>query len=189
GFFFEFAPYWTAPGKIGNRFVNRPDRHPYDSGIQLQQGVNCEFGDISVDGTGLAAWAFAVGATDGTASVTPYAQMSNPALVAQMPTVNIVMTENSTKDNGTLQYKCRTALAFGSRPVVLPKAETYPGMYSPLQLKPGMFATVTTDDGFLNLINEQYVITQTGVTVGPDGVDRVSLSLVQIALFKETEIG
>jgi hypothetical protein len=69
---------------------------------------------------------------------------------------------------------------------MLPQANTYPGLFSPLSLKPGASVGVTTDDGFLNLIGEDYVITQSSVSVASDGSDRLSLSLVQTDLFKET---
>lgn len=188
GFFLYFEPYWVTEGtKVGNRVRNTANRHPYDSGKSLQQGVNCEFADISVDGTTLASAAFAIGATDGTASVTPFKTDTNPALLAQIPQVNVVLNETSVKQASSLQYKVRSALAFGSSPVVLPKADTYPGIFSPLELQPGMRAGVTTDDGFLGLVNAEYVITETAVSVASDGSDRLSLSLVQSELFKETE--
>ncbi|MFI8452171.1 hypothetical protein [Streptomyces erythrochromogenes] len=188
GFFLYFEPYWiTAGTKIGNRVYNTANRHPYDSGISLQQGVNCEFADMTLDGTGLASSAFAIGATDGTASVTPYASDTNPALGALIPQVNAVINETGIKSATALQYKVKSALSFGSMPVVIPNANTYPGLFSPLALKPGMRAGVTTDDGFLNLIGEDYVITQTSVSVASDGSDRLTLSLVQTDLFKETE--
>ncbi|QPB09776.1 minor tail protein [Streptomyces phage Shady] len=188
GFFFYLEPYWITTGtKVGNRIRNTANRHPYSSGKNLQQGVNCEFADISVDGTGLASSAFAVGATDGTASITPYAADSNTALSAQIPQVNVVLNETGTKEAVALQYKVRSALAFGSKPVILPKADTYPDLFSPLALQPGMSTSVTSDDGFLSLLAEEYVITETAVSVAPDGSDRLSLSLVQADLFKETE--
>ncbi|OKI71414.1 hypothetical protein [Streptomyces sp. MJM1172] len=188
GFFLYFEPYWVTVGsKIGNRVYNTANRHPYDSGVSLQQGVNCEFTDISLDGTGLASAAFAIGATDGTATVTPYASDTNPALAALVPQVNAIINETGIKNATALQYKVKSALAFGSLPVMLPSASTYPGLFSPLALKPGMRAGVTTDDGFLNLIGEDYVITQTSVSVASDGSDRLTLSLVQTDLFKETE--
>ncbi|MFG3405636.1 hypothetical protein [Streptomyces sp. NPDC048142] len=188
GFFLYFEPYWVTEGtKVGNRVRNTANRHPYDSGKSLQQGVNCEFPDISVDGTSLAAAAFAVGATDGTASVTPFKTDTNPALLTQIPQVNVVLNETSVKQATSLQYKVRSALAFGSAPVILPKADTYPGLFSPLELQPGMRAGITTDDGFLGLVNAEYVITETAVSVASDGSDRLSLTLVQSDLFKETE--
>ncbi|QPB09702.1 minor tail protein [Streptomyces phage Shaeky] len=188
GFFLYFEPYWITEGQtIGNRVRNTPDRHPYDSGHNLQQGVNCEFPDISVDGTTLAGAAFAVGATDGTASVTPYKTDTNPAQLATMPQVNVVLNENGIKQATSLQYKVRSALAFGSAPVILPTASTYPGMFSPLEFAPGMSVGVTSDDGFLNLVNADYVVTENSVSVASDGSDRLSLTLVQSDLFKETE--
>jgi hypothetical protein len=187
GFFLYFEPYWVTQGTtIGNRVYNTTNRHPYDSGVSLHQGVNCEFPDISVDGTGLATTAYAVGATDGTASITPYATDSNKTLLAKIPQLNEILNETSVKEKGTLQYKCLSALSFGSIPVTLPQANTYPGLFSPLLLKPGASVGVTTDDGFLNLIGEDYVITQTSVSVDSGGSDRLSLSLVQTDLFKET---
>jgi hypothetical protein len=187
GFFLYFEPYWVTQGTaIGNRVYNTLNRHPYDSGVSLHQGVNCEFPDISIDGTGLVTTAFAVGATDGTASVTPYATDTNNALLAKIPQVNQILNETSVKEGTTLKYKCRSALSFGSIPVMLPQANTYPGLFSPLSLKPGASVGVTTDDGFLNLIGEDYVITQSSVSVASDGSDRLSLSLVQTDLFKET---
>ncbi|MFI2242380.1 hypothetical protein [Streptomyces chrestomyceticus] len=190
GFFFYFEPYWITPGaKIGNRVINTPNRHPYDSGKSLQQGVNCEFPDISVDGTSLATTCFAVGATDGTKSLTPYARDENTPLLKRIPHLSVVLNETGIKQSSALQYKVRSALAFGANPVTLPTAETYPGLFSPLELKPGMRAGVTTDDGFLNLVNEDYAITETTVTVATDGNDRLALSFVQTALFKETENG
>lgn len=190
GFFFYFEPFWiTAGTKIGNRIRNTANRHPYDSGKNLQQGVNCEFSDISVDGTGLATTAFAVGATDGIASVTPFASDDNPALLAEIPHVNTVLNETGTKEGIALQYKVRSALSFGSKPVIMPTANTYPDLFSPLAMLPGMSASVTTDDGFLSLPGEDYVITQTSVSVAMDGTDRLALSLVQSDLFKETASG
>ncbi|MFJ8394386.1 hypothetical protein [Streptomyces sp. NPDC094144] len=190
GFFLYFEPYWVTAGtKIGNRVRNTANRHPYDSGKSLQQGVNCEFADISVDGTSLAAAAFAIGATDGTASLTPFKTDTNPALLAQIPQVNVVLNETSIKQSSALQYKIRSALSFGSTPIILPKADTYPGLFSPLELQPGMRAGVTTDDGFLGLVDEDYVVTETSVSVASDGSDRLALSLVQSDLFKETEEG
>ncbi|MGW3072739.1 hypothetical protein [Kitasatospora sp. NPDC001132] len=187
GYFLYFEPYWVTAGKaIGNRAYNTPNRHPGDSGVSLQQGVNCEFTGISVDGTTLVSSAFAVGATDGTASITPYAQDSNAALNARIPQVNAILNESSVKTGTTLQYKVKSALSFGSIPATIPQANTYPGLFSPLSLKPGMRTGVTTDDGFLNLLGEDYVITQTSVSVASDGTDRLSLSLVQADLFKET---
>ncbi|QPB09555.1 minor tail protein [Streptomyces phage Sycamore] len=188
GFFFYLEPYWiTAGTKVGNRIRNTANRHPVDSGKSLQQAVNCEFSDIGVDGTGMATTAFAVGATDGTSSLTPFASDDNPALLAEIPHVNAILTENGIKEARALQYKVRSALSFGSTPVILPTANTYPGLFSPLELQPGMSAGVTTDDGFLSLLGEEYVITQTSVSVATDGSDRLSLSLVQADLFKETE--
>ncbi|MEW1550954.1 hypothetical protein [Streptomyces tsukubensis] len=188
GFFLYFEPYWVAQDtKIGNRARNTTNRHPYDSGLSLQQGVNCEFPDISVDGTTLATSAFAVGATDGTASMTPFKFDTNPPLIAQIPQVNAVLNETSIKQANSLQYKARSALAFGSAPVILPTATTYPDLYSPLELYPGMRAGITSDDGFLNLVDADYVVTETAVSVASDGSDRLSLTLVQSALFKETE--
>lgn len=190
GFFYYFEPYWiTAGTKIGNRIRNTANRHPYDSGKSLQQGLNCEFSDISVDGTGLATTAFAVGATDGTASITPFASDDNPALLAEIPHVNVVLNESGIKEGIALQYKVRSALSFGSKPVIMPNASTYPDLFSPLALQPGMTAAVTTDDGFLSLVGEDYVITETSVSVASDGSDRLGLSLVQTDLFKETDIG
>ncbi|MFG3200362.1 hypothetical protein ACGFYT_30060 [Streptomyces sp. NPDC048208] len=188
GFFFYFRPYWVTQGtKIGNRITNTASRVPADSGVSLQQGVNCEFSDVSVDGTGLATSAFAVGATDGTRSLTPYASDTNPALLAQIPHVNVVLNETGQKFSTALQYKVRSALAFAARPVILPNAETYPGMFSPLALQPGTAAGVTTDDGFLDLVNEDYTITETAVSVAADGSDRLSLTLVQTNLFLSSE--
>ncbi len=188
GFFLYFEPYWVTQGtKIGNRARNTANRHPYNSGLSLQQGVNCEFPDISVDGTTLAAAAFAIGATDGTASMTPFKSDTNPALLAEIPQVNVILNETSIKQATSLQYKVRSALAFGSAPVILPTATTYPNLFSPLELYPGMYAGVTSDDGFLNLVAEEYVITETSVSVASDGSDRLSLTLVQSDLFKETE--
>lgn len=188
GFFLFFEPYWVTPGEaIGNRVYNTENRHPFDSGEVLQQGVNCEFTDISVDGTTLASAAYAVGATDGTATVTPYAGDTNPALIAEMPQVNVILNETSIKQTTHLQYKVRSALAFGASPVVLPTATTYPGLFSPLDFQPGARVGVTTDDGFLNLVDADYVVTETSVSVASDGSDRLSLSLVQTDLFHETE--
>ncbi|QDQ14319.1 hypothetical protein [Streptomyces spectabilis] len=191
GFFLYFEPYWKNSDRslIGNRIRNTPNRHPYDSGVSLHQGVNCEFSDISVDGTELASAAFAVGATNGMRSLTPFKSDTNPALLATTPQTNKVLTENSLKQNWTLTYKVRSALAFGSEPIVLPNATTYPGKFSPLSLIPGMRAGVTTDDGFLGLVNDEYVVTENRVSVASDGSDRLSLSLVQAELFKETELG
>lgn len=188
GFFIYIDPYWVTEGAaVGNRIYNTPNRHPYDSGISLQQGVNCEFADISVDGTSLAVAVFAIGATDGTASLTPFTSDGNPALAERMPQVNEILNETSIKQRAALQYKVRSALTYGASPVTLPQADTYPGLFSPLQLKPGMRVGVTTDDGFLDLVDEDYVITETSVSVASDGSDRLSLSLVQTSLFKETE--
>ncbi|MQS39929.1 hypothetical protein, partial [Streptomyces katsurahamanus] len=86
GFFYYFEPYWDSTGKkILNRITNTVNRHPYPSNVHLQQGVNCEIADISVDGTGMATTALAVGATDGTSSITPHAEDDNPALLAEIP--------------------------------------------------------------------------------------------------------
>ncbi|WP_152645191.1 hypothetical protein [Kitasatospora griseola] len=187
GFFLYFDPYWITPGvSIGNRVYNTVNRHPYDSGASLQQGVNCEFTDFSLDGTTLVSAAFAIGATDGTASLTPFAVDTNPSLLSTTPQISAVLTENGIKQTTALQYKARSALAFGSAPVIVPTAVTYPNQFSPLSLKPGMSAGVTTDDGFLNLIDADYVITETTVSVASDGSDRIALTLVQADLFKET---
>ncbi len=188
GFFIYVDPYWVTEGAaVGNRIYNTPDRHPYDSGIELQQGVNCEFADIAVDGTALAAAVFAVGATDGTATLTPYASDTNPELIARIPQVNDILNETSIKQQSALQYKVRSALTYGKEPIILPTADTYPGLYSPLELRPGMRVGVTTDDGFLGLVAEDYVITEASVTVASDGSDRIALTLVQASLFRETE--
>ncbi|MEU6633818.1 hypothetical protein ABZ905_36950 [Streptomyces parvus] len=188
GFFLYVEPFWITAGKeIGNRMYNTPNRHPYDSGKSLQQGVNCEFGEISVDGTELATNAFAVGATDGTATITPFALDSNPELAARIPHVNTVLSETGIKQSTALQYKVRSALRYQSAPITLPTASTYPGLFSPTDLKPGNSVGVTTDDGFLNLVAEDYTVTENAVTVASDGSDRLTLSLVQTALFKETE--
>ncbi|MFJ9671091.1 hypothetical protein ACIRP5_09935 [Streptomyces sp. NPDC101221] len=188
GFFLYFEPYWITKGvSVGNRVRNTPDRHPFDSGHNLQQAVNCEFADIAVDGTTLAGAAYAVGATDGTASITPFKSDTNPALNDTMPQVNVVLNENGIKQSSSLQYKVRSALAFGSAPVHLPTATTFPNLFSPTEFLPGSRVGVTTDDGFLNLVYADYVVTENNVSVASDGSDRLSLTLVQSDLFKETE--
>ncbi|MGW0929562.1 hypothetical protein [Streptomyces sp. NPDC002644] len=187
GFFLYFEPYWLTPGvSIGNRLRNTANRHPYDSGISLQQAVNCEITEFSVDGTGMCTAAFAVGATDGTASMTPFASDTNPDLLARIPQVNTVLSESSTKVTTALQYKVRSALSFGSAPIILPTIKTYPNLFSPAELLPGMRVPITSDDGFLNLIAADYVITKTATEVLPDGQDRHTLSLIQRELFQET---
>ncbi|MFE4367948.1 MULTISPECIES: hypothetical protein [unclassified Streptomyces] len=188
GFFLYMDPYWVSDGKtIGNRIYNTPNRHPYDSGVSLQQSVNCEFSELSVDGTELATNVYAVGATDGTASLTPYASDSNPALLSRIPHVNEILSESSIKQTTALQYKVRSALRYQAAPIIQPTASTYPGLFSPLSLRPGMSVGVTTDDGFLNLVADDYTVTETVVSVATDGSDRLTLSLVQTSLFKETE--
>lgn len=188
GFFLYFDPYWITQGtKIGNRVWNTTNRHPQGVGKSLQQGVNCEFTNITLDGTGLANQVYAVGATDGTASITPYATGTSPALLAKIPTVNLTLSETSISQGESLQYKVKSALAFGSIPIILPQASTYPNLFSPLDLRPGTLAEVTTDDGFMNLLDEEYVVTESSVTVADDGSDRVGLTLCQAALFHETD--
>jgi hypothetical protein len=188
GFFLYFEPYWWLPGShIGNKAVNTANRHPYGIGATLQQGQNCEFTEVTVDGTGLATTAFAVGATDGQKSLTPFASDENSGLLDVIPQLNTVLNENSAKSRVALQYKVRSALSFGSAPTIIPHAQTYPNQFSPLTFKPGMRTFVTTDDGFLNLVDEVYVVTEASVSVASDGSDRISLSLVQDDLFKETD--
>lgn len=188
GFFFYFEPYYKDADTIGHRFRNTKSRHPYGNGLLLRQGRTCEFPDISEDGAGLASHAYAVGASDGEAQMTPYASAQNMDLITKkgLPALDVVLNESSAKESATLKYKCRTALAFGSAPVVIPTAHTFPNLYSPLEARPGMLATCTTDDGFLNLSFAEYVVTKTSVAVGKDGGDRLTLDLVPAELFKET---
>ncbi|MFK0294503.1 hypothetical protein ACIQU6_29100 [Streptomyces sp. NPDC090442] len=188
GFFFYFEPYFKTSDTIGHRFYNTTDRHPYGSGLLLRQGKTCEFPEISVDGSGLASHAYAVGATDGEAQMTPFASARNMTLITRkgLPALDVVLNEGSAKESATLTYKCNTALSFGSAPVILPAAHTFPNVYSPLAARPGMLATCTTDDGFLNLSFAEYVVTKTSVAVEKDGSDRLSLDLVPAELFKET---
>ncbi|MFJ4701953.1 hypothetical protein ACIP5N_27710 [Streptomyces sp. NPDC088768] len=188
GFFLYWDPYWVTPGKaLGNRVWNTTTRHPWDSGVALQQGVTAEIPEVTVDGTTLATTAYAVGATDGTASLTPYDTASNRTAEARMPRLNVILNETSIKQRTALRAKLLSALAFGAAPTVLPRVVTYPGLVSPLAVRPGALATVTTDDGFLNLIAAEYAVTESTVDVPADGSDRITLSLVQAGLFKETE--
>lgn len=187
GFFFYFEPYFADEDHIGHKMSNTESRHPEYNGITLRQSVNCEFSTINVDGNSMANVAYVVGATNGEPSLTPHYELRNVSFAEEIPYMDVVVSETGEKKDSALRWKAKSALAFGSTPIILPTAVTYPNLFSPLQFKPGMLVRVTTDDDFLNLTNAEYVITKVSVEVGMDGSDRLTLDMVQSALFTEVE--
>jgi hypothetical protein len=187
GFFFYFEPYFVDDLHIGNKMINTDSRHPVSNGITLAQGVNCEFSSISVDGNSMANAAYVVGATNGEPTLTPHAERRNVVFAAEIPYMDAIVTESTEKTDAQLRWRAKSALAYGSTPIILPTAVTYPNMYRPSQFKPGMLVRVTSDDGFLDLDKAEYVITKVSVSVSTDGSDRLTLDMVQSSLFTEVE--
>ncbi|MFB7420785.1 hypothetical protein ACFC1L_40115 [Streptomyces sp. NPDC056210] len=185
GFFFYFEPYFIDSDRIGHRMSNTESRHPLFNGITLRQSVNCEFSNISVDGNSMANVAYVVGAGNGEPSITPHAELKNTIFSQEIPYMNTVVSATGDKNPASLRWRARSALAYGSIPITLPTADTFPNMFSPLQFKPGMLVKVTTDDGFLSLTNAEYVVTKVSVSMGTDGSDRLSIDMIQSALFTE----
>jgi hypothetical protein len=187
GFFFYFEPYFVDATHIGHKMTNTESRHPELNGITLNQGTNCEFSSISVDGNSMANVAYVVGATNGEPELTPHYELRNVTFATEIPYMDVIVSETSEKKDSQLRWKAKSALAFGATPIILPTADTYPNLFSPLQFKPGMLVKATSNDDFLNLVNAEYVITKVSVSVGTDGSDRLSLDMVQSALFVEIE--